>query len=458
MGIKEIKVLEIELSRPITSIEGLHGYDSLKALVRFHGTPIGYLQLPLHGDGCTAATLARAILDQYSWPIIRHLVSDGLAASVQPHGLRITDLVNLPHPSYNGPFPLVTVAVCTRDRTDDLAICIDALLQLDYPALDLLVVDNAPTSDATEHMLRTRYPNVRYVREPRPGLDWARNRAIVEAHGEIIAYTDDDVVVDPGWVSALAQIFAENLDVMAVTGLVVPYELETEAQILFEMYGGFGRGFDRKWYRLDRQSRKREVFHLGAGVFGTGANMAYRRSLFQQVGYFDPALDVGTVTNGGGDLEMFFRVLKEGYTLVYEPGAIVRHRHRREYARLQTQIANNGIGLFSYFVRSALAYPEERPALIRFGLWWLWWWNIRRLLLSYIHPSRFPRDLILAELGGSFIGLGRYQKARRAADAIARKFGPVTRTTKERIPSGSLLQKSKLPGDQDTAVPQELVS
>ena len=63
--------------------------------------------------------------------------------------------------------------------------------------------------------------------------------------------------------------------------------------------------------------------------------MAYRKSVFDQIGFFDPALDVGTVTNGGGDLEMFFRVLKHGYTLVYEPKAIIRHRHRREYADLK---------------------------------------------------------------------------------------------------------------------------
>ena len=66
----------------------------------------------------------------------------------------------------------------------------------------------------------------------------ARNRAILEAKGEIIAYTDDDVVADPGWIKALATVFAEDPDVMAVTGLVVPFELETEAQVLFERDGG----------------------------------------------------------------------------------------------------------------------------------------------------------------------------------------------------------------------------
>jgi O-antigen biosynthesis protein len=434
MSFKPIKVLDIELSRPIPEIQGLQGYKELKVLIRLHGQPLGYVRLPCEDDCCSAAALGRAIVEQHTWSIIRHLVTDGITATARSQQLHIEELVDIPHPAFEGRFPLVTVAVCTRDRTDDLAICLDAVGQLDYPALDLLVVDNAPRTDTTERLLRERYPNVRYVCEPRPGLDWARNRAIVEAHGEIIAYTDDDVIVDPGWVRALAQNFVEHPDVMAVTGLVVPYELETEAQALFEAYGGFGRGFERKWYRLDAMREKSDLGYIGAGMFGTGANMAYRRSLFDSIGLFDPALDVGTVTNGGGDLEMFFRVLVTEHTLAYEPAALVRHRHRRDYDRLHTQIANNGIGFYSYLVRSALAYGDHRLKIVRLGIWWFWWWNVRRLLKSYLHTRRFPRDLILAELRGSVIGLSRYQKARRAAAEIARAYGPVTRVSPELLP------------------------
>jgi O-antigen biosynthesis protein len=233
------------------------------------------------------------------------------------------------------------------------------------------------------------------------------------------------VVVDAGWVRALAQVFAEEAAVMAVTGLVVPYELETEAQCFFEEYGGFGRGFERKWYRVDRQSGSQLAEYIRTGRFGTGANMAYRRCLFDWIGGFDPALDVGTVTNGGGDLEMFFRVMREGHTLVYEPNALVRHRHRRDYAQLRTQITNFGVGFCAYLVRNALAYPAQRLAIVCFGLWWLWRRHIRRLLISLIRPTLFPRDLILAELCGSFIGLVRYQRARRAAANIAQAFGPI---------------------------------
>jgi GT2 family glycosyltransferase len=196
---------------------------------------------------------------------------------------------------------------------------------------------------------------------------------------------------------------------------VVADEMDVEAQRLFETYGGFGRGFDREYFRVDTVTGERAARrHAGAGRFGTGANMAFRTGIFDRIGGFDPALDVGTPTNGGGDLEMFFRVLKEGGTLVYEPAAIVRHRHRRSYEQLKTQLANNGIGLYSYLVRSARAYPDERLAIIRLGARWFWWWNLRRLARSFVDSS-FPRDLILAELRGSIAGLTRYSEARKPA-------------------------------------------
>jgi glycosyltransferase involved in cell wall biosynthesis len=424
MAFRPLKVLDIELHQPLEDIQGLDGYEGVQALVRLCGMPIGYVKIPLTGGCCPAATVSRAIMERHSMVIVSQALRNGLT-SAKGDGLCLANLISASRRDDHRPLPLVTVAVCTRDRTAQLAGCLDALCRIDYPALDLVVVDNAPRDTTTAALVHERYPQVRYVCEPRPGLNWARNRAIAEARGEIIAYTDDDVVVDRGWVRALAGVFAEEAEVMAVTGLVVPYELETEAQLLFEQYGGFGRGFDRKWYRLNCDRRAREAFHLRTGQFGTGANMAYRRSLFERIGGFDPALDVGTVTNGGGDLEMFFRVLQEGHTLVYEPSALVRHRHRRDYAQLRMQITDFGVGFHAYLVRSAIAYPHQRFAIACFGLWWLWRRSIRRLLLSSIHPSPVARDLILAELRGSLIGLGRYHKARRTAAVIAQTFGPI---------------------------------
>ncbi|MGD8790651.1 MAG: glycosyltransferase, partial [Burkholderiales bacterium] len=187
--------------------------------------------------------------------------------------------------------PPISVVICTRDRTEQLRTCLDTIRHLDYPDFEVVVIDNAPTTDATERLVR-ELPGVRYVREDRPGLDWARNRGIDEAMHELITFTDDDTFVDKHWLTALAEAFAEPA-VEAVTGLVVPKYLDTHARVYFEdIYGGMGKGFEPQWYRQCM---------LWSSRCGVGANMAFRRSVFDRAGRFDPALDVGTVTRGGGD-------------------------------------------------------------------------------------------------------------------------------------------------------------
>jgi glycosyltransferase involved in cell wall biosynthesis len=409
---KPTAVLALDVAGDELQAAGLERFGDAKVLLRCADRPLAWVEVPIVGGQLDAASLGRSLLKHrraLAAAVVRRLLEDpnGLSTIDQPPGRSIAM------------GPAVTVAVCTRDCASDLTACLDAIAALEYPQLDRLVIDNAPSDQRTETLVRDRYPSIRYVCEPRPGLDWARNRAVFEARGDIVAFTDDDVIVDPDWVGALAAVFRADPSAMAVTGLVIPDELETEAQRLFEAYGGFGRGFVRRWYRAPA-GRSLAMIHGGTGKFGTGANMAFRRSLFDSIGGFDPALDVGTVTNGGGDLDMFFRVLKAGSTLVYEPAAIVRHRHRRSYAALRTQIANNGVGFYSYLCRSVSAWPDERWAFIRLGLWWYWWWHARRLVKSVLGKERIPRDLIWAELRGTLAGLRRYKHAaKRAAEIMA---------------------------------------
>lgn len=404
-----MKLLTVDLEAPLPDIPP-PTIGEQWVLVRFHREPLGILEFA--SDGCDARRLAQHIAERFHERLLRHLVADRLTDGTIPPDLLSPGCPRLAPVE----LPRATVAVCSRDGVTRLPECLDALVALEYPAdrLELLVVDNAPVDDSTQRLVAMRYPPIRYVVEPSPGLDRARNRAIREASGEIIAFTDDDARPDTWWIEAVGRIFAAESEVDAVTGLIVADEIDVDAQRLFEKYGGFGRGFDRQYFRVDTVTGERAARrHGGSGRFGAGANMAFRRSVFDRIGFFDPALDVGTPTNGGGDLEMFFRVLKEGGMLVYEPAAIVRHRHRRTYAELKTQLANNGIGFYAYLVRSARFYPDERLAFLRLGAWWFLWWNLRRLARSYVDPSAFPRDLILAELTGSIAGLRRYAEARK---------------------------------------------
>lgn len=422
---KRIKTIDIELSRPFTPAGGLEGYLNVRALLRWRGQPVETITIPITNSECSAKDLDAAL------PL--SVAAKILAVVLRAHLPELSEqslpqlLRERPSRSEKGRMPSISVAVCTRDRADDLRTCLTSLTELDEPPLEVIVIDNAPRTDATREVVealqrssicgRTKF---RYILEPKPGLDWARNRAIEEACGEIVAYTDDDVIVDRQWTQAIAGAFAENADVMAVTGLVEPHELETDAQIWFEEMGGFSRGYNRRWYHTDVNDLIGGV-HGGAGKFGTGANMAFRRCLFQKIGTFDPALDVGTPTRGGGDLEMFFRVLKSGHTLLYEPAAMVRHRHRISYGALYSQIRNNGVGFFSYVTRCVREYPEERHGFFKLSWWFFWYWNFRRCIRGLFHPGKAPSELYRAELAGSVTGLFQYKRAREAVS----KHGPV---------------------------------
>jgi glycosyltransferase involved in cell wall biosynthesis len=401
-----LKLICVDLGSPLPDVPPCTEGEQW-VLVRLHGEPLGMVFPP--NAGCGATELARIAMNSLGWAIARHLLADSFGA----HADSVDDLASIPPVCPREaiePQTRVTVAVCTRDRASTIAGCLDAIAALDYPAalLDAIVVDNAPLDSSTRDVV-SRYPGIRYVCEPRPGLDNARNRAIQESRGDVLALTDDDVSVDRGWVKAIARAFEEEPHAMCVTGLVVPDELDTPAQVLFERYGGFGRGFRRWVYRLQHARASAVEHYGGTGRFGTGANMAFRTRFVATRGGFDPDLDVGTPANGGGDLEMFLRVLKHGHALVYEPAALVRHRHRRSYAELRTQIANNGIGFYAYLTRTARVYPDERAHVLRLGAWWLWWWNIRRLLAGLFGRGAVPLDLVVAELKGSFVGLSRYR-------------------------------------------------
>lgn len=421
-----VKVVELEISQPIGALDGLEGYLAVQGLVRWQGSPLGWVRVPVSNGRCEAAILRQAVLEHRE-ALLQQVCVNGIGLGQLGS---VASLLRLPSPSVKAGLKIglsVTVAVCTRDRPIDLERCLQSLLSL--PAMEVLVIDNAPSSDATQKLveaLQPQHPHLRYVPEPRPGLDWARNRAILEAKGEIIAFTDDDVVVDADWVGSMAQVFAENPAVAAVTGLVIPAELETDAQVWFEQNGGFGKGFQFRWFQFP--GGQMHWSNLGTGNLGTGANMAFRRAVFERIGGFDPALDAGTATQGAGDLELFFRVLKAGLPLVYEPRAIVHHYHRREYSQLRTQLFNNG-SVYAAFVRSALAYPETAPGFMRLGLSWLGSGHLRPLLASLFYPTQFPRDLRIAQLSGCLRGLTTYFIAKRQVAKIAAQFGTLSLET-----------------------------
>lgn len=396
-------IIDIELSRPLEPIADL-GYPTLQGLVRLYGTPLGYVQLPVSNGGCAVSTIAQAIFPYYTSAISRELVQHRLATP-ELQTWEITDLLNLAPLEPNQPLPRITVAFCPR-QTSDLEPCLDALQQLDYPNLEVLIIETAPQTDGLQQWVNQRYTKIQYLATAEPGLNAARNLAIQKAQGEIIAFTDERAIVDAAWVKALAAAFVEHPTVMAVTGLVVPHEIETETQAVFEAGYGLGRGFERCWYQLD-PTQPVPWTMLGTMQVGSGVNMAFRRSAFDQIGGFDLGLDQDGLTYGGGDWDLFCRVLLAGHSLLYEPNAIVRHRAPRHYEQLRAQLTQDMIAFYAYIMAGIRHYPDQWLNFVCLGLW-----KLARLALTYLRAGAGWRDIIGAELHGVWQSWGRYQPSR----------------------------------------------
>jgi glycosyltransferase involved in cell wall biosynthesis len=398
-----IKVHELELSEGLTPIWGVNRYDAVQVLVRYFGRPLGwvYLSNQNHVPVMTTEQLRYAVSEHLGYELIWKVLGNyGNRMSDQQYPLQVP----------------ISVVVCTRNRTDQLATCLEALMALDYLHYEVVVVDNAPSNEKTAQLV-TRYP-VRYVLEKKPGLDWARNRGISASRYNLIAFIDDDVSVDKLWLHALNNTFNDP-QVMTVTGLIIPQELESEAQITYELgYGGMIANMETQRVEGGRVS-VREL--LWSSNFGAGANMAFRRDVFASVGTFDTSIGVGTPSRSGGDLDMFHRIVAGGHTLIYDPNVIVRHRHRRDMAALKRQLQDNGAGFGSYLFACARKGTVSRRAIFSFALSeWLGRWIGGRLL----RPHGFPRRLILSELMGALSSPFRYLSAQMVAKKASVSTSP----------------------------------
>jgi glycosyltransferase involved in cell wall biosynthesis len=382
-------ILQLEASDLPRTLEIPARYDNACVLVRWRGHPVAQMMLPVRDGLVDGDRLRDAVVEHASQGIGERRLHEFLG---RDEGQPAT------------PLPSATIAVCTRDRPDDLERCLRALDELLDDGQETVVVDSCSTRDDTRQVA-ARFPHVRYVREERPGLDIARNRALAEARHEVVAFTDDDAAPDPGWLRALMRGFADPRT-LCVTGLTLPLELETEAQEWFERTNAFGRGFRRRTF--DGVSMDAfNAAHAGAGV-----NMALRRSVLELVGPFDEALDAGTPTRSGGDHDMFTRILLAGYCITYEPTALNWHRHRREWSELRDTVRGYGMGVYAYLT-GHLMRREVRAPMIALG--WLRW-QLAGIVRSRKQPTgHITRDLAFAELGGCAAGPRAYFVSRRLA-------------------------------------------
>jgi GT2 family glycosyltransferase len=304
-------------------------------------------------------------------------------------------------PSFRG---TVSVVICTRDRPDQLMRCLTSVSAQSRRPDQVIVVDNASQTDATCQAAKTA--RVDYLREDRPGLDIARNSGARAARGDIVVYTDDDVVLHDRWLERLANAF-QGSEIWAVTGLILPGSLQSEAECLFESQWGFGRGFAGKDFGKDFYSEHRSS-GCPTWVIGAGANMAFRRKVFERIGYFDERLDVGAA-GCSGDSEYWYRILQKGGVCRYEPSAVVYHYHRNSMDALGRQIraymSGHTAALFVQFERTG-DWGNLKRLFLTLPLWY-----VRKIAQRVQHGPTEETLLLKQELKGCFQGVIYYLRA-----------------------------------------------
>ena len=393
-----IRVAIIDVAEPLHDLDCTRQeeppYTGAWILVCDSGYPLGSIEIPVTGTLITAAELKHELERHFS----------GTRSPVD----RDAEFA----------LPRISIVIASNlARLDALRRCVATMTEIDYPDFEVIVVDNRRGKVAPVDI-----PGARVVREPHPGASAARNRGIEAATGEIITFTDDDVVASRNWLRAIAQRFANEPDADAVTGLMVPLELETYAQILFEQSGSgpdraykplsFQRSSHFQVVRRAEDGTEQSGSLYKTGEFGLGSNMSIRASVVRALGGFDDALGPGTPAPAGEDLAVLIGLLSAGHRIAYEPSAIIQHCHRATVPELEQQLHAYGIGFTAMLTSIIVRNPRHLIGLASVLPGWLRSTRNHSTAKDLYRPVEYPPSLARAELRGMLRGPLAYLRSR----------------------------------------------
>jgi len=279
---------------------------------------------------------------------------------------------------------MISIAVCTHDRSDDIALCLSALApQMLGQADELILVDSCSGPKHAEALqcLAAAY-KARLVRLETPGLSLARNAALGEANGEWLAFLDDDAVPFADWLTALHTVIdTAASDLAALGGPTEP---------LWPSEPALAR-ISRRWllYLSCIQETAARSVRRGAKV--CGANLAFRKDTLLEIGGFCNELGrVGDRLTGGEDTLAVRLLLRRGLEVIYEPSVRVKHRIHRE--------------------RLTMPWIRKRA----------YWEGITEVAMIQATGEPFPRNLAVPKLAASSLLFGGLFFATRDPDFLIR--------------------------------------
>ena len=249
----------------------------------------------------------------------------------------------------------LSLLICTRDRAESLARTLRSVTEAAAGASDLgievVIVDNGSIDDTAARIAAWRHDQrvaVVVVPEPRAGLARARNAGLAACRGRVVAMTDDDCVLHPGYFAAVAARFADVDGPVIVGGRILPGDaadlpvtIKLEDHPMTAAPGSF------------------------PGGFVMGANMAFTRAVIATIGDFDARFGGGARFVAAEDTDFLFRALGRGIPVAYDPGFVVDHHHgRRCPTEVVALLAGYGFGDGALYAKHLLS---DRRVLAAIG-------------------------------------------------------------------------------------------
>src|ERR1700686_291105 len=237
-----------------------------------------------------------------------------------------------------------TLIIPTHNRASSLKRAIESGLALEYPVdrFDIIVVDNAST-DGTEDVVRQfqecgSQKRLRYVRENRLGLHFARHKGAQSATGDVLIFTDDDATFSPTWLHAYGKAFIEHPEMVAAGGPVRPVGESPRPKWLAEFMG------ESRAFVILSLMEPQDEFKISTKGGFFGVNMAIRRNVLFDVGGFNPE-SFGDVWLGDGETGLNRKLSERGWLIGYVPNALVYHyipQFRMTAKYFRRRMANEG--------------------------------------------------------------------------------------------------------------------